>query len=191
MTAAAKCSRCGIVGGPEAFYTCTRMRSGLSSWCRNCTQEANAKWKDKRRSKHGEDKRKKNSAGNGLRVCVRCGVVGGTEKFNRGGNHSTGLSSMCKKCISAATRAKKYGNIEGLLGTEVCEICGTNVAWSREASVRSVACIDHCHETGRVRGVLCSRCNAALGLLDDEPCRLRAAADYIERFVSDSTPNTL
>jgi len=42
-------------------------------------------------------------------------------------------------------------------------------------------CIDHCHTTGKVRDLLCSQCNTAIGMLKDDPCFLRAAADYIEK----------
>lgn len=40
--------------------------------------------------------------------------------------------------------------------------------------------IDHCHETGRIRGLLCSKCNTLIGLADNDPCRLRDAADYLK-----------
>jgi len=42
-------------------------------------------------------------------------------------------------------------------------------------------CIDHCHATQKVRGLLCDNCNIALGLLDDDPERLRAAIAYVLR----------
>ena len=40
--------------------------------------------------------------------------------------------------------------------------------------------IDHCHTTGAVRGPLCRSCNTVLGLMREDPARLRAAAAYIE-----------
>lgn len=39
--------------------------------------------------------------------------------------------------------------------------------------------IDHDHETGKVRGLLCARCNPALGAFRDSPVLLQAAIDYL------------
>lgn len=43
------------------------------------------------------------------------------------------------------------------------------------------ACVDHCHITGKIRGLLCHRCNRAMGLLKDDPLLLRKAAAYLEQ----------
>ena len=40
--------------------------------------------------------------------------------------------------------------------------------------------IDHCHHTGKVRGVLCHACNQSLGKMHDSPAFLRRAAEYLE-----------
>lgn len=87
------------------------------------------------------------------------------------------LNSFCKKCsvrMSAAwVRKRKFGltpeqYAELTTGTP-CQICG--------AVGRRV--IDHCHKTGRVRGVLCRHCNSGLGHFRDRPELLEAGAAYL------------
>lgn len=54
-----------------------------------------------------------------------------------------------------------------------CAICKSAISESKSH-------IDHCHSTNKVRALLCGKCNQALGLFDDDPQRIRSAADYIE-----------
>lgn len=39
--------------------------------------------------------------------------------------------------------------------------------------------VDHCHDSSRIRGLLCKNCNSGIGLLGDDPARLNAAAVYL------------
>lgn len=55
-----------------------------------------------------------------------------------------------------------------------CALCG------RADEERRMA-VDHDHETGTIRGLLCKWCNRGIGLLQDDPDLLRQAAEYIER----------
>jgi hypothetical protein len=55
----------------------------------------------------------------------------------------------------------------------VCFICS-------ESETRDLA-VDHCHTTGRVRGLLCSKCNTAIGLLKDNIALLDKAKEYLQR----------
>ncbi len=60
---------------------------------------------------------------------------------------------------------------------ECCAICKTEIEIMDSA-------IDHNHETGEFRGVLCKQCNRALGMFGDSPKVLRNALEYLEAFGS-------
>jgi hypothetical protein len=46
-------------------------------------------------------------------------------------------------------------------------------------------CVDHCHRTGKIRGLLCSRCNAAIGSFEDNPKYTEAATVYLRAARAD------
>ena len=56
----------------------------------------------------------------------------------------------------------------------VCAIC------KQECKTRKSLSVDHDHETGDIRGLLCNRCNRALGLFRDDPEVLKNATRYLE-----------
>jgi Recombination endonuclease VII len=88
---------------------------------------------------------------------------------------------------SRARRLKRFGM--SLLEYELrlarqngaCAIC-------KKIPTRRLLCIDHCHKTGKVRGLLCTPCNAALGVLGDHPERMQAATDYLTAFYDSLKP---
>jgi hypothetical protein len=68
---------------------------------------------------------------------------------------------------------------EALLSAQdgVCAICKEN---GEDRGAKSLA-VDHCHTTGRVRGLLCRRCNAGLGQFKDCPEGVERALAYLRR----------
>src|ERR1700678_3644221 len=55
----------------------------------------------------------------------------------------------------------------------ICEI---------DACLQLAVVIDHDHDTGKYRGMLCRNCNSGLGMFRDTPAVMRGAATYMERF---------
>lgn len=68
-----------------------------------------------------------------------------------------------------------YGQQEGR-----CALCVERI--SIEPLKRRTACLDHDHKTGKVRGLLCIKCNLGLGLIENRPKWAETAKQYLERF---------
>ena len=86
--------------------------------------------------------------------------------------------SKNKRKVKDYALRQKYGisieEYEQMLATQGgrCAICG-------ESSKRLV--VDHCHETGSVRSLLCNRCNLSLGAFEDNVDILMSAIEYLNR----------
>ncbi len=99
----------------------------------------------------------------------------------------TGLSSYCKPCHKEhtyfRTLARRFSlsreQYDALLAKQGgrCPICECKFSSSIKIKIPSV---DHCHKTGRVRGLLCRLCNAGIGSLKDSSDRLRRAIQYLQ-----------
>lgn len=75
-----------------------------------------------------------------------------------------------------------------LLGQDgACKICGTTKPTGRW----KVFAVDHCHATGKVRGLLCNECNRGIGLLGDNPDLLLKAALYLFDSINENNNKEL
>jgi hypothetical protein len=84
--------------------------------------------------------------------------------------------------FTEARRHRRYGltlgQIEAMLESQqhACAIC------RRAKPAIKKLCVDHCHSSHVVRGILCDGCNVGLGAFSDNPERLAAAVNYLKRF---------
>jgi len=65
----------------------------------------------------------------------------------------------------------------------LCAICRDPVRGAMRAkSVKQELCVDHCHTTGKIRGLLCFKCNAGLGMFADNIDYLTSAISYLMEY---------
>jgi len=122
--------------------------------------------------------------------CNRCSITQDVKFFSKR-TYSSGKIGWQNKCKSCEREVKKnyykphefarrlfklsdeeyFRLIEDTQGK--CDICKNPMG-------RKV-CIDHCHETQKIRGVLCNNCNTALGLFNDNISVMKDAIQYLEK----------
>lgn len=87
-----------------------------------------------------------------------------------------------EKCVQWAVKSKYGLTLEQLdaLGHH-CNICGDELQRRKRGETRKQPCIDHDHETGVIRGILCDRCNHGLGHFRDDPKLLMNAIAYLAK----------
>lgn len=120
----------------------------------------------------------------GIRPCRTCGKSKSVSDFSGRTNRASKTASRCRECMRPTTRWKRlkerYGidreTFERMTADQggLCAIC------HRPPQIWRHLDVDHCHETNRVRGLLCRKCNVGIGAMEDVPDRMRAAAAYIE-----------
>jgi hypothetical protein len=142
----------------------------------------------------------------GRKRCSGCGTVKPIAGFSSKPYGRPGFRKLCKVCSSRAGMqrrdkdpdkelnrhlVRKFGitleDFRALVAKQggVCAICGEppTIVLGRRVQGRLATprlVVDHDHATGVVRGLLCVPCNRGIGLLKDDPKRLRSAFEYLE-----------
>ena len=137
-------------------------------------------WNEKRRKRYAEDeeyRERRKAEGRAYHAAHR-------EKDNERQRRR----SWTKKLSDFWRRLARFYGIsreqyEALLARQggVCGIC--------RKPPQKPFCVDHSHATGRVRGLLCRKCNTGLGSYDDDASVMAAGIAYLRRAAADDAPN--
>jgi len=152
--------------------------------------------------------RQKQLSLDGLRECFDCKEALPFDSFtsNKGNYDGYGFSTYCKSCqkkrndeykkkfpwiIQYKRWARRIEEQYGITPDDYCRMwseqdgcCKICKGWFRGktngGSECVTFCVDHCHDTGKVRGLLCRDCNTGLGHFKDNTKRLEEAIDYLK-----------
>lgn len=96
--------------------------------------------------------------------CVACSKAKSAQKYRK---DPKAARDRNRKWLYGIT-PEQYAAMRG----DHCEICSRSL-------LKPV--VDHCHNSGRVRAIICNNCNVGLGAFSDNPDALRRAAEYLEK----------
>lgn len=136
---------------------------GKNTRCKICARERALKWRDANREKcrlyqreYARDKRAAN-------------------RLNPDRNEY--MSIYQRKSRLKRKYGLSLGDFERKIRIQdgLCAICGNS-------PTKKNLCVDHDHDTGKVRGLLCDNCNLLLGRINDDPTIIKSAAQYLEKW---------
>jgi hypothetical protein len=118
--------------------------------------------------------------------CSRCKQIKSRDAFNKNARYKSGLQSYCKECAQGYGRGRFYDitpeQFSDMFDAQHGKCATCDGALTKKGSGTHV---DHCHTSGRVRGLLCRACNTALGGARDDPETLRRMIAYVESHAVD------
>lgn len=185
------CSRCNVEKALDQFSDHPAQKDGKQTQCKPCCAER-ARLRRAGRPCATCAKPLAKDAPRGSKVCSAClslCTACGSEPRADSGRLCVGCRSGFdkerksgdeEKFKSRITRIASKYKVSRMLAScvaaqRICEACGRDCRRPGELHV------DHCHDSGEVRGVLCFNCNAALGHVSDSVLRLEQLIAYVER----------
>ncbi|MGP4028028.1 endonuclease VII domain-containing protein [Actinomadura sp. 3N407] len=189
-----RCPDCHQVKPVKDFSKRRASPDGLAPYCRECYGLRNAASYRKRQARQGKEAReyrRHSAVPDGMKYCPRCQEIKPFDEFGKNRSNKSGLTAYCRPCHTATALENRrrnhgsernyllklrYGLTEEQVEQMIAEQGGICVICLRAEAKH----VDHDHMTGLVRRVLCFKCNGALGQFEDDPERLRLAAEYLE-----------
>ena len=157
-----RCSKCGIEKPLDDFYPNKGGRDGRRPDCKDCNLAIRAaKYRDNPRPYIERAQRWQRENPDRYKAKLREYAESGKKKLSDRKSHLKRKYGMTLEDFDLRLAGQGGG----------CAICGAENADN----------IDHHHTSGLVRGILCFRCNVAVGQLDEDPNRARLLAAYLDR----------
>lgn len=130
------------------------------------------------------------------KTCSKCSKTKAISEFAKSKIHSSGAYSSCKQCKKAYTDAAYaknpyHGEDTRLRRTYKISLEDYNNLFTKQngccaickidqQALKKKLFVDHCHKTSKVRGLLCHKCNFAIGLLSDSTDLLAVTIKYLQ-----------
>jgi len=129
-----------------------------------------------------------------MKLCKKCNINKSLNEFFKDVKMKDKYKSFCKNCYnedpSRSSKYRKNFELNRKYGIDInkftelfnnqnnkCKLCESEIP----RGTRKKWCVDHCHKTGKIRGIICNNCNLGLGVFDDNINYLNKAIEYLQK----------
>ena len=194
------CLRCGLNKELDAFGKDKYRPDGLTSACKQCRNNRS------RETRQGyKQVNETRTEYRDTKYCPACHITKPSSEFQKDSTQKDGLCGSCKTCknkhcndtqLSLGLNGRRNGQLKKkykitletynkklLEQNSVCAIClKAETRIDTKTGQISALCVDHDHDTGQIRGLLCYKCNSALGMFRDDPIIVNRASNYLNQY---------
>lgn len=153
------CNRCDTTKSLDDFYRDKTKRDGRSTKCKQCSKTFKTKLFRTKTEK----------------FCPRCKATLPIDSFDLS-TVGDGYQTACKTCRNLVKRLSNYQDFDW---NQFHKMMESQQGRCRICNKAAALVIDHCHKTGKVRGLLCHHCNIGLGAYEDNERVLLEAVRYL------------
>jgi hypothetical protein len=190
LTPVKKCPDCKETKPLSEFTLNKRRPDGRGTYCRPCFNVRSRAHREALAAREGREIKRRRLVPPGMKYCPRCQQELPIDAFGSNRSSHDGRTAYCRIChheVSRENAKRLYGSTRDYHLRRRYGLTSADVDAMIEAQGGTCAVcpgepqhVDHDHETGLVRGILCFNCNQALGNARDVPRTLRALATYLE-----------
>lgn len=174
--------RCECECGEKIDVACRRLNEKTKSECKTCAY-----------NRKSEESRKCGLENDGYKKCSKCGIDRKADCYYKAKNTKDGYYSQCEKCHRSSYYQRKYGIDADIYDSMIktqnysCAICKTTEPQSFGINKdKNLFHVDHDHQTGKIRGLLCFKCNTSLGGFKDKIEFLENAILYLKEHADEN-----
>lgn len=118
------------------------------------------------------------------KICKTCGLEKSLPSFGKHKDRKLGLTDSCKQCRNEKAILDRHGLTKSqkeamlIAQNSQCAICACY-----QSEINHILVVDHCHKTGKIRGLLCPECNLGIGKFKDNILNLESAIKYLTKHI--------
>ena len=166
------CGKCKEEKSVSLFSLSKRNKSGFNFYCKSCVSAV------------GKERTVKETLTDKIipfaKSCPTCKTTKKSNEFSKCVSRKDGLDIRCKSCASQSSKIQHYKKQYGFTTDQAETHLQNQYGECKICKRQSKLYVDHCHTSGKIRGLICNNCNTVIGHAKENATTLLNAIEYLK-----------